>query len=210
MNRARDLLDKIRQHRPPPREYPPDLPVNATAMPSDYSRQFGHAPDVVQLRVKVEAAVAALANLRRAVDKERDELEGKLLHEIDAGDEELRDGFRGILAGDLTIRTAGVLALGLGIVLSATGSVLGSLRLEAGSVRYPGDDQIVYADIDLGSVSVFLSPIFGLAGVVLGAYLNRSFTLEAAREEREHASRQESPQPGGTSRRLHTLNQGDS
>jgi len=79
----------------------------------------------------VERSVAALANLltdqRRAVDEERDELEVKLFKEIDAGDEELREGFREILAGDLRIRTAGVSNLFVGILLSATGSVLGSL-----------------------------------------------------------------------------------
>lgn len=130
-DQARALLSKDRQHQAPLRRYPPDLPVRGTTVTPGERRRFGHSPDVYQLRAEVERSVAALANhltdQRRALDKERDELEVKLFKEIDAGDEELREGFREILAGDLRIRTAGVSALLVGILLSATGSVLGSL-----------------------------------------------------------------------------------
>lgn len=44
---------------------------------------------------------------------------------------------------------------------------------------------------NLEAVSLLLSPFFGLAGVWLGARLNRRAALVAAREEREHASQQE-------------------
>lgn len=44
---------------------------------------------------------------------------------------------------------------------------------------------------DLETISLLASPIVGLAGVLLGSRLHRRATLEATREEREHASRQE-------------------
>lgn len=59
------------------------------------------------------------------------------------------------------------------------------------SVRYHDDHSTVDIGVDLDSLSVFLSPIIGLIGVVLGVHLNRRSALTAAREEREHASSQE-------------------
>lgn len=130
--RARALLTKDRAHRPPKRKYPPDLPIRGEQpTPSELSRHFEKPPSAFRLLGEPESNVAALANLlsdqRQAVDKERDELEVSLLREIDTGDEELRDGFREILAGNLRLRTAGVAALAIGIVLTAIGSALSSL-----------------------------------------------------------------------------------
>lgn len=44
--------------------------------------------------------------------------------------------------------------------------------------------------MDTATASLIVSPVAGLLGVVLGARLNRSSSLAAAREEREHSSKE--------------------
>jgi hypothetical protein len=129
--RARELLGRKRQHQLPRRKYGPKLPVpGRTSTPGERGHYFDK-PDVFDIRRQAGRGIATLANhmidMRKAIDKERDDLEIKLLQEIDAGDDELRQRFREVLESDLTERWIGVIALATGIVLSATGSVLSSL-----------------------------------------------------------------------------------
>ena len=129
--RARELLAPKRQHHDPRRRYDPKLPVPGTAITPGERTSHLDNPDVYAVRRQAARGLATLANtmidMRKAIDKERDGLEAKLLHEIDKGDDELRERFREVLESDLTERWTGVIALGIGIVLAATGSVLSSL-----------------------------------------------------------------------------------
>jgi hypothetical protein len=131
--RARELLARDREYVPPRREYPSKIPVpSGRAGIASRSPVFGSRLDVHTLSAQMEKGMTMLMNaitgLTERIDKNRDELEVKLVEEIDEGDEELRQTFREVLESDLTERWIGVLALAVGIVLSATGSVLGSLN----------------------------------------------------------------------------------
>jgi hypothetical protein len=130
--RAAKLIAKTRNLRTPRREYPPKVPVPmGSATPGERATRPGRTTDIYDIRAQSNRAIAQVANLIRdvkiAVDKERDKGEVRLLKEIDQGDDELRKSFREVLESDLTERWIGVAALFVGILLAATGSVLGSL-----------------------------------------------------------------------------------
>jgi len=125
--RARTLLAGSRQYRRPQRQYPSRVPrAGATAGYGGVGTRQADA-----LHRETHDAIAILANsltdVTKRLDEERDDLEEKLLKEVDQGDDDLRQAFREVLESDLTERWVGVTALGVGIVLAATGSVLGSL-----------------------------------------------------------------------------------
>lgn len=129
--RAAKLIGKTREPRTQRREYPPKAHVPlGRALPGDRAT-FHPKPDLYDMKAETARAFAQVVNhvidLRKDVDQKRDASEARLLAEIDQGDDDLRQAFREILESDLTERWVGVIALGVGIVLAAAGSVLGSL-----------------------------------------------------------------------------------
>ena len=124
-DRARQLLNRKRDIRPPRRTYPADTPAPPIKAPTWLDIRDGTATK--ELERRLTDLVQAVSEMRKQVDHQRDQLMVETLREIDRGDNELRQGFREILAGSLRERWIGVGALVVGIVLGVVGSVLSTL-----------------------------------------------------------------------------------
>jgi hypothetical protein len=124
--RARELLDKQRTWKPEMRG--PARRVHGSAFEDRFARAGikvgGH-------QGRAERFIAELATAHNElVVESQNALEQRtdvLLKEIDSGDASLRDVLRELLRGSVVERMAGVAALGLGVILSMTASILSSL-----------------------------------------------------------------------------------
>jgi hypothetical protein len=124
--RARLLLDKERSWRPKPptpaRRVMPHQVERGPAISTTMQRSLeSHVAQ--SLASLVTAHNQLVHDLDAAIDGRTDQL----LKEIDSGDNALRDVLRELLRGSIVERLAGVVAIGIGITLSATASVLSSL-----------------------------------------------------------------------------------
>jgi hypothetical protein len=124
--RARRLLDKERTWRPEKRG--PARRVHESMLEDRYARA---GITVGSNRGRSERLIAELATAHNQLVKDSEEALDQrtalLLNEIDDGDSSLRDVLGELLRGSIVERMAGVAALALGIVLSMTASILGSL-----------------------------------------------------------------------------------
>lgn len=75
----------------------------------------------------IASLVTGHNQLVRDNEEALDNRTGQLLEEIDKGDKELRDVLRELLGENIKQRVIGVIAIGAGIVLSMTASILSSL-----------------------------------------------------------------------------------
>lgn len=96
--RAAELIAKTRELRTPRRTYPSEMPVpSGRVLPGDRASYFDK-PDVYEARAQMERGFAMLGNalirMKKKTDEERDDLEVRMLEEIDRGDDELRQSFR--------------------------------------------------------------------------------------------------------------------
>lgn len=123
--RASRLLSEPRVHHRPERRYPSRVPSAPLLNVSSLGRQPGQTDR--ELHNGLVTLANTLVEVKKQTDRERDDLEEKALSEIDKGYDELRDGLRDVLQGAITTRMVGVGVLALGIVLSATGSVLSNV-----------------------------------------------------------------------------------
>lgn len=129
--RARRMLSKPRNYKPPERQYPAKLGSHSFGV-GGYGGQgvvasmMRPSTDHQITRLAAEVGNGLLA-VREMTDEELDRLEGTLLEEIDTGYNELRADLRDVLESDVKLRLSGVGLLLIGVVLSTVGSVLGNV-----------------------------------------------------------------------------------
>ncbi len=126
-DRARSLLDKQRAWKPERRPPPRRVSASAISMrPSGIgSLQTGGAERHVASMFA--SLVTGHNQLVRDSEEALDQRTGQLLDEIDKGDKALRDVLRELLGENIRQRVIGVVAIGVGIVLTMIASILSSL-----------------------------------------------------------------------------------
>ena len=126
-DRARSLLDRQRKWKPERR--PPPRRVGASAIstrPAGIASLQSGAKDR-HIAGMIASLVTGHNQLVRDSEEALDNRTAQLLEEIDKGDKELRGVLRELLGENIRQRVIGVIAIGAGIVLSMTASVLSSL-----------------------------------------------------------------------------------
>jgi Flp pilus assembly CpaE family ATPase len=121
--RGRRLLESLEQPARPNRTYPaPMRPALGAPLTGADMERTG---DTFR---RLEAGVAnALLKLKRTTDAELDQAIEQVQRDVAERDAELRDGLRYVLAGSTRDRWTGVVLLGVGVILSGVGSVVGNL-----------------------------------------------------------------------------------
>jgi hypothetical protein len=123
--RAREILDLRRDLRPPRVE--PQSPELQPPIKDPTWKDVAEGTATRELEGRIAQVAGDVSELSARVERQKFELGIDVLREIDRGDNEMRQRFREILTGSMRERWIGVLALLIGILLSATGSVLSSL-----------------------------------------------------------------------------------
>jgi hypothetical protein len=125
--RARELVDKQRQWKPPGLRPPRRVSrgqVEARPLPT--TSPF-HRPAGQQVAAQIASLATGHNQLKHDVEKALGHAVEELLEEIDRGDNELRDVLRYLLRGSAIERTGGVLAILVGIVLSLAATIVGAV-----------------------------------------------------------------------------------
>lgn len=125
--RARSLLDKQRRWKPERR--PPPRRVSASAIsvrPSGIRSMQSGAADR-HLAEMFASLITGHNQLVRDNEEALDQRTALLLDETDKGDRELRSVLRELLGENIRQRVIGVVAIGIGIVLTMIASILSSL-----------------------------------------------------------------------------------
>jgi hypothetical protein len=128
---ARELfVSKPRPERPS-RSYPPKVSPQSPSLLTNPAYTASHnIRAIAELVTKVDAAAYnAYIEVKRALDEQLDEAVDDLRGEMADADDELRGHLRYVLAGSVDDRVKGAILLGVGIVLAAAGSVVGTAEL---------------------------------------------------------------------------------
>lgn len=113
----------------PTRSYPPKaMPRRYPSFPTLLERDSHQLRKLAEYVSKVDAAAYnAFIDLRKTLDAELYESVDHLRTEVADSDDELREHLRYVLAGSISDRVKGAILLGVGILLSVAGSVVGTL-----------------------------------------------------------------------------------
>jgi hypothetical protein len=125
--RARQLLTEPCDHQRPERTYPGIVMSNSLSAGEGWVATPQPGARAKRVDDEIASIVNGMIEMKKAVDEERDALEEKLLGEIDKGYDELRADLRDVLVGTYKLRRLGAAALGLGILLSSAGSIVGNV-----------------------------------------------------------------------------------
>ena len=129
--RGRRLLRDLETRQPPRRRYPPPTSGSSPLTPQWASSVYGSERQISGIVGRIQGLEASVGNaliaLKKGTDAELDRAIGGLEQEMARRDADLRDGLRYVLAGSTRERTIGAVLVGVGIVLAAAGSVLGTL-----------------------------------------------------------------------------------
>ena len=125
-SRAGRLLDKKRNFRPADRGSPRRVHASSLESRSPFTQmERGGAERVV--RGQIASLATGMNRLTHEVGDALDKRTRELLTEIDQGDAALNAVLRELLGANVKERMIGVAAIGVGIVLSMTASILSSL-----------------------------------------------------------------------------------